>query len=168
MEIRKKSMFSIFLIMVLTSILMVPSICSADGGKPDLYSEGIGVEPYPFRAGDAIMVFSVIINGGEEDAPSSETAVFIDDELITIVDTPPLEKEEWWVLTTPVSWPDDTHSHALRIVVDFSDKIDEENEYNNEVSEIFRGFRSRILHNLFDTPLLGLLLKILSLRNIIF
>jgi len=106
---------------------------------PDLVVEDIWIEPENFAPGETVDIYVRIANIGEADAEGFAIKVYFDTILIITDGAEGLGAGVSTTLPSPWSytWPLDTDTHIIRVVVDADDDVAESNEDNNERSEGF-------------------------------
>jgi len=107
--------------------------------EPDLTVEDIWLEPANFAPGDTVEIYTRIANIGDADAGGFAIKVYFDGALIVTDGAEGLGAGASTTLPSPWSytWPADTNTHTIRVVVDANNDVAESNEGNNERSESF-------------------------------
>jgi len=135
-------------------------------GNPDLKINHWIICPKTWRPGGNFKLTVYVENTGDEDAPRSVTAIKIDDKIYTEHNTDPIKAGEEYSFTHTITWPNDYEYHWLKTICDYSGKITEENENNNDMSIPYKASNARnrnliILEDFFARfPLLQQLLKL--------
>jgi len=106
---------------------------------PDLIVEDIWINPEEFSPGQNVNIYARIKNIGETAAGGFELRVYFDGVCIITDGVEGLGANYSTTLPSPWSytWPSNSNSHVIRVVIDSNNDVVESNESNNERSESF-------------------------------